>query len=131
MRSQILRRVLKNLRYLRSPATIRKEAGQVKPHQRVSRPKIERMIIRGPGIVRTVDRIVTASHLKVRREAGQARNQFCPADPEGLTVAVRGVVGHSWNREIAFAVVSLGEIDRSGKMAAAKNIAGCGHAASI
>src|SRR5208283_651122 len=89
-------------------------------------------MIEGSTVVAgSVDGILAAPQLKASGERGQPGHHLRPVDSESVTVAVGGVVGHSRDGEVTFAVIGLGVVDGSGKMAAAENVAGKIDAAGV
>src|ERR1035438_7843441 len=74
-----------------------------------------------PTAIVAIDRVLGVAHLETCCQAGPVRKKFAPVNPEGVTVAVGGVVGQPRYCKLSLAVISLGIADRPRKMTAAKD----------
>src|ERR1035437_9148611 len=93
--------------------------------------EVERMKRVAALIVSPVHRIVAVPHLETRRETGHVWKVLAPVDAKCIAVAMGHVIGEARNSVVAFAVVSLGIADRTGKAAATEDVSGNVNAAGI
>src|SRR5208282_1339910 len=104
---------------------------EVEPVNAVHRMGIEVMVVRSAICIRAVNRIVVGALPIVQCELRPIRHNHAPANIESLRVAVRGVIGQTWDVKRADAIIVFRKTDGAAVVASSEKRDGTNHGAAI